>query len=1345
MTTLGAGEGLTTGDQAPPLPPLPLARPVTAPGGDGPTTGDRLPPTPPLPGGAPAPAPAPSPAPEPAPAPAPGPAPAPVPVPGRLGTNTVLADAAPLLAVDSAQALQAQVAGEAVVSAGTTWVVRPGAEVRSSTNLSVVGDWALPSASAVSATDPMVQAGGLALTLRAEGQLNLGGSLSAGFSPGLDGAAITSWAPTDARAGDIRLHAGGDLTIGNPADAGGFTLPPVLLRNTTGALDIQAGGRIQLAHAGAAVYTTGTLQQPARSPDLGLFGQLLGLVEGSGGELLSPYLSGGGRLTVTAGGDVTGLQGAAALPTDWAWRGQDGSYGYRWSRFDRFSGGVASFGGGDLTVRAGGSIVDLAAASADSGWLGTGAIQAAWAAATSEARASLPLPSGHFAAGTLSLVAGGDIVGGNVWAAGPALTLAADGRIGQGGVGVTAPDLVWQGTSVSVQARGDVTLDRLQTTGLTATSFANTAGDQVVFNGLGQGARMTIGSTTGSIALAGAAGSGEVGESTSFGGFTASLPGVLQITSPAGDVSLLGSPRQLVDADGVLSVLAGGSVWLGNLTVPAGGTPTLPQVNDYTAVLEALAQTVLAQQVAGALALDGTSRSAVHVATGQGDIVWTGATSSARPVRAVAGRDLVFQGAGQLLIQHQDLRFDGAGPAATSELSLLQAGRDITASAGTAVSGLTVAGPGDLVLLAGRDIDLGAGRGVQAVGNQRNSTLLPASAAQITAVAGYRAGTDVSAATGLYASAGGLALAGSLTTDPATGRTVSDPQAATLYGFLAGGDAAAFGALPTAVQLEAVAALAGGDFEAWVLRWMRTSFALGVGADAAAAQAQALATSLQGDALAQRVMADVKALPDAQQPARALRWLVDDAVRRSLPLAGWLRATLAATLDGASATAALDSLVAANDARAAAAVGGLLVQALAAAPADRQAAYVADRRAALEASESQRLQDWFNGRGGDAAFVARMGQALGLGGPTLPVTFAEVARAWEALADDAARRAALPALDQRAWTLDPAQALLERSRGLDTYLARVGVDAPSASALQAFAALPAERQLPWLAEVLRSDLAAAGEAAAGSTGAAFDGAYARAYQALDWLFPQTARPGAGSAGNIVLPTSQIRTAQTAGITLLAPGGGINAGALVSGAVVKKANELGIVTVAGGPIFSAVRDDFEVNQSRVFTLEVGDIVLWASDGNVDAGRGAKTVSGAPAPVLRLDDDGNLVLDTSGSFSGSGIAALSADSSVGLFAPRGEVNAGEAGIRSAGNLTVAAAQVRGADNIAVAGQTSGDTGVAAVGTTASLAATAQSAGAATAAAAAAPGDEDDPRKRRKRRNLFLDFLGFGSGDD
>jgi hypothetical protein len=599
---------------------------------------------------------------------------------------------------------------------------------------------------------------------------------------------------------------------------------------------------------------------------------------------------------------------------------------------------------------------------------------------------------------------------------------------------------------------------------------------------------------------------------------------------------------------------------------------------------------------------------------------------------------------------------------AVSELSLLQAGRDISAAgASSAVAGITIAGPGDLVLMAGRDIDLGASRGVQGVGNQRNSTLLPAVGAELTLLAGYRAdGLDLQAASdGVYAITGIEGLTG-------------DPAA--LYAALTGTEAAAFEALSLSAQLQAVEALGGTAHDTRLAGWLRSALAFGMAPAKAEAAAALSRQRLAADAQALAVVAQIEQAPADQQAALALQALARNEVRSSLDLSSWLRAVLAQTLDSGNARSALAALDAPLQQ---AAVGGLLAEALAARPAAERDAWVA------------------------------------------------------------AQLATRPSTD----------ALAVNARGLAAYLQRVsGQVVQGAAGLQALRDLPLERQLPWLAAVLRSDLDAAGQRAVDAgAGTGFDAAYAPAYQALHTLFPLASR-GAGDAadvGNIVTPTSQIRSAQTAGITLLAPTGGINAGALVPGAVTKKANELGIVTVAGGGIFAAVRDNFEVNQSRVFTLAQGDILLWSSDGNVDAGRGAKTVTGAPAPVLRLDEDGNLVLDTSGSFSGSGIAALDQDSSVGLFAPRGEVNAGEAGISAAGNLTIGAARVVGADNIAAGGGSNVPAPDASGGGTAALASLGSSATA--AAATATPGSGDDERKKRRRRKLFLDFLGFGSNAD
>jgi hypothetical protein len=289
-------------------------------------------------------------------------------------------------------------------------------------------------------------------------------------------------------------------------------------------------------------------------------------------------------------------------------------------------------------------------------------------------------------------------------------------------------------------------------------------------------------------------------------------------------------------------------------------------------------------------------------------------------------------------------------------------------------------------------------------------------------------------------------------------------------------------------------------------------------------------------------------------------------------------------------------------------------------------------------------------------------------------------------------------------------------------------------AVLAFEALPVERQTLRLNQVLIDEVRTHGREAVGARLAEEkEAAYDRGYAAINTMFP-VARP----AGDIDLPSTQLRTLQGSGITLLASGGGINAGE--TGGAGASASELGVVTVAGGAISGIARDDILVNQSRIFTLAQGDILLWSSLGDVDAGRGAKTVVGAPPPVFRLDANGRIVVDTSGSFSGSGIAALSADSALDLYAPAGAIDAGEAGIRALGTVTLGADVIRGADDIRGGSVQGAPPAAPTVGVTSGLAA------AADAASTASRGSDDEDeqrRKRRARRNLLLEFLGFGRG--
>lgn len=258
-----------------------------------------------------------------------------------------------------------------------------------------------------------------------------------------------------------------------------------------------------------------------------------------------------------------------------------------------------------------------------------------------------------------------------------------------------------------------------------------------------------------------------------------------------------------------------------------------------------------------------------------------------------------------------------------------------------------------------------------------------------------------------------------------------------------------------------------------------------------------------------------------------------------------------------------------------------------------------------------------------------------------------------------------------AWLEDPDRA---GARSLAGYTS-LGSDAARAG----FLARPDSAQT--LNDAFYAILRGVGRAAATSGSQEYDTGYA----AIAALFPKKSGP---YDGDIKMFFSQIKTEQGGGIDLLAPGGMANAGLAAGGDTGKTASQLGIVTVRGGSVRAMVRDDFAVNQSRVFTLQGGDILIWSSEGDIDAGKGAKTAASTPPPQIIVRGD-QIILDTSNSVSGSGIGVLLGKDgieagSVDLIAPKGAVIAGDAGIRALGDIYLAAAKVVGADNIQAGGK-------------------------------------------------------------
>jgi hypothetical protein len=283
----------------------------------------------------------------------------------------------------------------------------------------------------------------------------------------------------------------------------------------------------------------------------------------------------------------------------------------------------------------------------------------------------------------------------------------------------------------------------------------------------------------------------------------------------------------------------------------------------------------------------------------------------------------------------------------------------------------------------------------------------------------------------------------------------------------------------------------------------------------------------------------------------------------------------------------------------------------------------------------------------------------------------------------------LPAADQAA--------LIATMRALQSALPAT-LDA--AQALAAFNALPAAQSRAFL-EARKPLLNALFFAKVRQASQGPDGAVATNLAAFDGLIASMFPAAATTGGDINVFGSQVKTERGGEIDMFAPGGSVYAGLLQQPAWLAAqlrndpayASRLGVTTVRGGALQALVKEDFLVNQGRVFTLGGGDITLVSQYGDIDAGRGAKTAVSAPPPVIKVDPQtGNVVVDISGSISGSGIATLRtgpevAASNVYPVAPRGTFNAGDAGVRSSGAVVIIADKVLNAGNIAAGSGVSG----------------------------------------------------------
>ena len=263
------------------------------------------------------------------------------------------------------------------------------------------------------------------------------------------------------------------------------------------------------------------------------------------------------------------------------------------------------------------------------------------------------------------------------------------------------------------------------------------------------------------------------------------------------------------------------------------------------------------------------------------------------------------------------------------------------------------------------------------------------------------------------------------------------------------------------------------------------------------------------------------------------------------------------------------------------------------------------------------------------------------------------------------------------------------------------------------------------------------------------GGYADGFAAIESLFP------VAGVGDILTRGRDIRTRNGGNISLFAPGGSL---ALANTTIGNPLAPPGIVTESGGHISIFTNGDVRVGIGRIFTLRGGNQILWSSTGDIAAGSSSKTVKSAPPTRVLIDpQSGAVQTDLAGLATGGGIGVLATvagvePGDVDLIAPAGIVDAGDAGIRSSGNLTIAATQVLNAGNIAVSGTSSGTPttavstpNVAGLSAASATAGAASAAGAATAAATASS-TQPQPVATQPAPSIYtIEVLGYGGGEE
>lgn len=575
------------------------------------------------------------------------------------------------------------------------FLLRAGTEIRAINDLSIgtsTLDWNLfPTTALPTASDVGV------LTLRAGGNLLFNGSLSDGFTTADRNLISTN---TSGLLSDhtwsYRLVAGADAqsanvlnTLASPIVNGSATTGNLIIANDkvirtgTGFVDIATGGDLRLSNQSSVIYTAGrradslpgfTMPPPQQQP---------------------LYLAYGGDISINSQGSLVGAEvnSGRQMVNQWLFR-QGGGTANRdtswWIRPDQFRQGVATLGGGNITLNAGGDLRNFSVSAP------TTARYDNFGSADNPATGSSMVSGG----GDIKIRAGGNIENGTIFVS------KGVGNIDAGGA-ITSPTgelgtvLALQDGRFNIIANDDAYISTTFNPTLVNQSSINTntldlSGLNSNFSSYSARAGLSISSKTANVGY----GTGDDVFARNVGLYTNSSlalffginPSKIDITSFGGDITFgrVGSLNDIVmmpASDGQLSLLAANNVTLGNTKISDADPNALPGLNSplNLAVVNVFNRLINSHSLE---LLHRNNDVPALIIASKGNVQSSNRTITIpKAMRVIAGQDVT------------NINF-GLQNNHASDVSLIKAGRDVNAR------NIVIGGPGELLVQAGRNIDL---------------------------------------------------------------------------------------------------------------------------------------------------------------------------------------------------------------------------------------------------------------------------------------------------------------------------------------------------------------------------------------------------------------------------------------------------------------------------------------------------------------------------------------------------------------------------------------------------------------------------------------------------------------